>query len=145
MRTTRASSPDFVFTRNRSPVIPSIFQAAAVWRLRSVVFVSSQRARMGFTVSCTSIGGTTVFAAPATWNARATARMAVFMVLFALLRQNAFDLPHVIDVVPGEHSHDRLHGLLAPLGVHAVMLPLLWSKRFQQRHVRLAQAPVLLE
>src|SRR5690348_8550103 len=100
---------------------------------------------MGFTLSCTDVGGTTVFPALPSWNARANARMAVFMALLALLRQDAFDLSDVVDVVPGEHSHHRLHGLFAALGVHAEVLPLFRSKRFQQRHVRLAQAPVLLE
>ena len=41
-----------------------------------------------------------------------------------LRREDALDLPNVIDVVTGEHPHDVLHRLDATLGMDSMVLPL---------------------
>ncbi len=46
-------------------------------------------------------------------------------VLQSLRRENFLDLLQVIHIVPGKHLHDMFHRLLAALGMHPVMLPLL--------------------
>lgn len=58
---------------------------------------------------------------------------------------DSFNLQDVIDVVPGKHFHDRLDGLFAAFGVHAVMFPLLGRKRFQHRKIGFAKYAELLE
>jgi len=41
-----------------------------------------------------------------------------------LRRDDALDLPNVIDVVTGGHPHDVLHRLDATLGMDSMVLPL---------------------
>src|SRR6267154_2790149 len=60
-------------------------------------------------------------------------------------RDNPLDLLHVIDIVPGHHLDDALDGLHTPLGMHAVMFPLLSRQRFQQCDVGGTSGTELLE
>src|SRR6202035_2345974 len=56
-----------------------------------------------------------------------------------LLRpKNPLDLLRVVEIMPGDHPNDVLDGLHSPLGVHAVVLPLLRCERLQQREICLA-------
>ena len=41
-----------------------------------------------------------------------------------LRREEALDLPNVIDVVTGEHPHDVLHRFFTALGMDSMVLPL---------------------
>lgn len=47
-------------------------------------------------------------------------------------REDPFDLLEVIDVVTSHHARDALEALFAPLGVHAVVLPLFRREAFVQ-------------
>src|SRR5258708_1532143 len=52
-----------------------------------------------------------------------------------LCRDDPLDLSQMIEIVPGHHVNNTLDGFDAPLGMHAVVLPLLRRKRFQEREV----------
>jgi hypothetical protein len=48
--------------------------------------------------------------------------------LFAAQREDMLDLLEVIDIVPGEHLHERLDGLLTSFLVRSTDLPLRGSQ-----------------
>src|SRR5262249_2971310 len=56
-----------------------------------------------------------------------------------VLPGEALDLAEVIDIVSGEHLDDARDRFFAPLGVQAIMIPLLSGQRLQQGEVALAQ------
>jgi len=43
-------------------------------------------------------------------------------------REDALDLPNVIDVVAGEHPNDVLDRLFAAFGMNSMVLPLFWRE-----------------
>ncbi len=51
-------------------------------------------------------------------------QMAKALLLLAALDENRFDLPHVVEIVSGEHADDVLNRFLSALGMHAVVFPL---------------------
>ncbi len=63
--------------------------------------------------------------------ARASLRLIGLRLLLRLWREDPLDLLEVVEVVPGHHVEDSFDGFFATLGVHAVMLPLLWLQRLQ--------------
>lgn len=59
--------------------------------------------------------------------------------------ENSFDLLNVVEVVAGDHADNVLDTFLATLGMHAKVLPLIGSERFQQVKICFARDPMLRE
>jgi hypothetical protein len=62
-------------------------------------------------------------------SARACGPFAAIRPTLLFVVQDALDLLEVVEVMAGHHMQDALDGLLAALGVHAVMLPLFRLQR----------------
>src|ERR1700719_3496436 len=60
-------------------------------------------------------------------------------------RDDPLNLAQVIEIVPSHHASNLLDGFDAPLGMHAVMFPLIGGNGFQQREVAFPRNPKLFE
>src|SRR6185437_1074304 len=62
-----------------------------------------------------------------------------------LALHDGFNLPHVIDVVPGNHADDVSYGFFAAFRMHSVVVPQFRWDRLQQRNIRIAEGAEQLQ